>query len=756
MKIISCIPIDVTELQQKITHLEKELQETQKSKARNETKKTTVLQEGNFLCSPNCKHVNNVAISCNRLSPTDYSTGEDTHRLNNCCLSKLNPEPSPKSQDYVITESELTDQVEQQPANLKPRTGFFSKQRKLRKKRIMNTQMVYYAQNQATSPFEYCINGDCSSRIRRKKDSTSVNKPDLNGAYRKLYNHSPAQLSENANESEFSTPICRDVLPIKKEAEIQLPESDICSCCHGPFQNVDNHIHRHNHFNLAAPRRENRNAYYDSNLYDVVPVKENAPKVKHDVIKRHEPNNSVNIACWPEKTRPKYKIPRVISTHHCQAPTRHQIKIIRKAPAKSQYRKDLSTNKVLRIKPSYNPSKSRSIEFSEIYTKRLMKTRRKIANVAYKEATKRQDRACLTTVITNTECQTASLPHVHPKEQKREEDVKGTTSKRLQNETDVTLNQIKNILQTVLAEVKTNSKISNVPDHEKKDAIVQNGPSQSNIFGGSSFLHSFTYSPYNINSYNAPCTRQIPTSCYPPYVPTSPIKCMQYPLLLQPGKNMCTNCYKNNPLSFNHHLSNPLNIGSNVKNATSAATNTEQSQSRSKETENLIKEIYKSIALNQDSSKDERVSERSDVTDNFKRFKSSSSEEREAKADIAKAISEIFKNTKPIETSETRSISPPDSKLTSVHPSSLKNHEIIANISEYHSDIEKSDSVDSDEAEPTTGGLQSDEYDDESDCTIMNKDESDSDVTESENRELKTKPEVSAILVSIQMLQKLK
>lgn len=221
---------------------------------------------------------------------------------------------------------------------------------------------------------------------------------------------------------------------------------------------------------------------------------------------------------------------------------------------------------------------------------------------------------CLATSVNNTECQTASTKSVQL------EAVVNT-----ENKTEITLNQIKTILQSVLTEVKTNSQMKCLLECiPKKDAVVQKDQSQNNMqttvtpaskihpVQDASSLMNYSYSPYNLTPYGPPLSRRVPSSLLaPPLSPFQP-KCMQnYPLFIQTTGRQCACCFRSMPKGVNTSgsttVSNAPMPPIHQPHPTTIATNTEQLSnhgtplsSRRPETDKLIQEIYKSLAVNVD------------------------------------------------------------------------------------------------------------------------------------------------------------
>lgn len=524
-----------------------------------------------------------------------------------------------------------------------------------RKRKYKKSELVYYVRTETKSPFNQLtepMDSEQTTYHNRKddmavgmdKDYSMYNNYDMSERYvssmvRKQYEHYPmgAVLSDT---SEFSTPVCRD--PPRDRGLLRY-ESDICSCCHGPFHNVDDAMRLpHQHGNLcnvtpihgmgqyAQQQVTDNSAFYDSSLYDVVPVKEMPTKQRRDenVYVHQESSRFATLDVCPTKGK---------RTKHRKQHNYHNVVPLRIIPKYYAYRKRNNSKAVPQRTDSLGklahlrktdwkrdtirPSEISAVDCSPVYTRPIyvanISNKSHINSTPAKIPVQVKNVECLTTNVNNSECQTASTKSVQLEAITIDE-----------NKTEVTLNQIKTILQSVLMEVKTSSQLKSPPERiPKKDAIVQKDQSQNNmqsavaVGGGSnvqavqnavSSFMNYSYSPYNLRPYGPSCSRQIPSSqLVPPLSPFQP-KCMHnYPLFIQTTGRQCACCFRTIPKGVN-------TTGSTiVSNAppppirhpppATIATNTEQQSSRdthpssrSPETDKLIQEIYKSIAVNMD------------------------------------------------------------------------------------------------------------------------------------------------------------
>ncbi|XP_045785546.1 uncharacterized protein LOC123881044 [Maniola jurtina] len=457
------------------------------------------------------------------------------------------------------------------------------------------THLIYFAQHIENNPF----NTNASLNLYETLNNKTVSLSDayLDNVIRKQYDPQFV-VQEFSDTSYFSRPICRDTS--ERFARSGLYESDVCSCCHGRFQNIDNYMPKGfdfvNKLTQCEPNYTNR-TYYDSNLYDVVPVKENTNKLLKE---SNSPKKDIEIKCWPEQFRSKY----------------------RDDPKTAKYQTSLKRRDNLTAQTIYHKGKS---EQYNVQQKRINKHIHEISKVPpktcyihYSDADKNDD-------FSSAKVQKSEpVKTIMLKNESIDTDDSNTNllfsnqSTQLElvpddNKTESTLNQIKSILQSVLAEVKTKSKVNgSMEKTSKRDAVVQKGPSQNNMQGQSTLLHSFTYNnSYNANPYLPSCSRQLSAGQYclagVPYQPS--IKYLQnFPVFVQPSRRRLCACY-------HKHCSHK---SSKYKQASAAATNTDkyrageiQKNDGNKEIEKLIKEIHKSMAATMDfPTKENSVSEK--------------------------------------------------------------------------------------------------------------------------------------------------
>ncbi|KAJ8725352.1 hypothetical protein PYW08_003535 [Mythimna loreyi] len=767
VKIISCIPIDVTDLQQKIIHLEKQLEdatlalETSSPEAAGKSSKPSknskfpkltksgchravlesyysngseaapCLSSDSAQCNspaacPAClenKGKSNVSFafpSHSNTTPAIHSTdnsdiphGADqtvksskmdhysnqpirpnmdyyynqTVRSNNMnrfynqamkpnnVSRYYNQTAHPNSMSHYYTT--LPKMCDPQPNN--QRHKLFKKKKKIFKSKKVTSPCVYYAQTYS-SPFIKSNERDEAPQYERDSND-SMTRSYLAEMVSKQYK--PEVLCDNVSrQSEFSSPICRDVqpqagMPCAGSCRI---ESDICSCCHGAFRNLDLQPNKQNTFQTYMLHEMNAgSAFYDTNQYDLVPVKENPVKIKKDDWPtKKEPRAHIDMKCWPGNIRTKYRYhldPLPVNDYYSARPrddytvrkkldsygrkvpvTYNRVEPITRILAKR--RKDLYR----RERPiNIETSRSCCIDFGNVYPKKTYKRPRKLDSL--QPIVTKKNAECLTTVINNSECQTEMST------------VEVTLT---DNKTEATLNQIKSILQSVLAEVKVSSQTkSQVNENKpKKDAIVQKGPSRNNM-QASSFMNSITYSPYAMSPspYVTSCSRQMsPASQF--YCPHGGMKCFHnFPVFIQNpgGRHMCSSCYR----------SSQAKPGPTRQAATTATNTDVVKEAHSQETEKLIKEIYKSMALTMDFPNNTSLSEYDETMKSLHDFASPVVMKTEPKKqqpkiirNVVQAVSELFMKKDMMETSDTFNTTI-ESKLPS-HEASMRSQAVTS------------------------------------------------------------------------------
>lgn len=647
VKIISCIPIDVTDLQNKIQQLERQLKELSQRKdaqqlpsqaaspkpptkhektekpenAAATDKNQTIGEKVNTPANKGAAVVNTALFGDSFSGHTttvsycsdgslrdDMSHNRPTTSV--CCTSK--PRKSnlsfilPKmskctheqpNYDFISRENVNPDKIEKvdldkMDTNLAAAEHFYMNLfRKRKKKRVskgkskVKTHLVYFAQHDQRNPFNTNDTFDHSDTLNTS--TMSVNHAYLDNIIRKQYDPKYV-VQEFSDTSHFSGPVCRDTN--KNFTHSRPYESDVYSCCHGQFQNIDDYMPKgFKSVNRMTKHERNltNKPYYDSNFYDVVPVRENTINfVKGSVFSKRD----IDIRCWPERFRSKYRYgPKTVAYQAEKPPKRRDKLIVQKIKHKEISDQYTAEQKRIKIQETIKEtSEISSIEGDEYHkTSNKIKKLEPVKTVLLKNELTETDDTNTKVLVNNQSTQLELMPD--------------------ENKTESTLDQIKSILQSVLAEVKTHPRVNSALEKaSQKDTVVQKETSQNNMLGQSTLLNSFTYNhSYNANQYLPSCSRQalIGHNCWTgaPYQPS--LKYVQnFPVMVHPlGRHLCACYYKKS----SHKCSK-------CKHASMAATNTDkeiQSDGK-KETEKLIKEIYKSMALSMDfPTKDNSVSE---------------------------------------------------------------------------------------------------------------------------------------------------
>ncbi|XP_063531359.1 uncharacterized protein LOC134742259 [Cydia strobilella] len=611
VKVISCIPIDVTDLQQKIICLERQLE-----KKGCDSKK----------CAP---------VIVNRV--TADSIKPDTQQSQLLLFDTPNYYPRRHKHKTPDLTRYLQDPAGYSPKKSPSRQAFKTEPRNVFGRVIPEkerTRLVYYAET-AGSPFTYYK----KANDRSKENSDEPMDREYISSLAERQHMVKMYMDDDMLGSQGSMPVCRDVPRCSGTSD------DMCSCCHGNFLDVDCKIRRRPFYD---PNIDHGNIYYDSTLYDVKPVKEK-PVKNGDLIRK-------DLAFLPEyyQFKPEYSLNMESMPHNCS-----------RKPIQKRER---------RAKPVYLPNDSSAtdglVEFSHVYPKRLspkqalrhntnnvprnaectaqsdntefhtpskpiqtlhptnlISTSKNLSQPLSENAectqvinnskclighmkalqtslsrlgsthngtkTTLKNAACLAHPVNETECQTDPLQNAQ------------SDSPSPPDKTESTLNQIKTMLETVLVEVKTNSGVRTiVSEKETKDATVQNehGPTSSEC---ERLLNSITYSPYAMfNPYMASCSRTLPSYCSSMMRQTLTIPRHEPPrdLVPPPDLNYVPNFPEMVHQTVAAHSCFPDRNATQPKLTSTCGTNTlhDPPKRRNTETEDLIKEIYESIKLDVD------------------------------------------------------------------------------------------------------------------------------------------------------------
>ncbi|XP_061711758.1 uncharacterized protein LOC133521046 [Cydia pomonella] len=594
VKVISCIPIDVTDLQQKIICLERQLEKTQCDSKK--CAPVIVNRVGADSTKPNTRQSQVQLFD----SPTYYPRRH-----------KHTPDLSRYSQDPA----------QYRPKKTESRNVFG---RVIPEKE--RTRLVYYAQT-AGSPFTYYKKANDTSKensdepMDREYLSSLVERQHMVKMY----------MDDDMLGSQGSVPVCRDVPRCSGTSD------DMCSCCHGNFLDVDCKIRKRPFYD---PNIDHGNIYYDSSLYDVKPVKEKPVKNGNQIRKdmtflpeyyRFKPEYCLNMVPMPHNhcsTKPIQKRERrakPVFLPNDSSATDGLVEFSHVYPKRLSPKQELrhNTNNVSRnaectarsdntefhlrpskpiqtlhstnlISTSNNLSQSGNAECSQAidnskcligHMKALKTSLSKFGSTHNGIKATSKNAACLAHPVNEIECQTDPLKDLQ------------SDSTSPPDKTESTLNQIKTMLETVLVEVKTNSGVRTiVSEKETKDATVQNenGPTSE----CERLLNSITYSPYAmLNPYMASCSRTLPSYC----------SSMMRQTLTTPRHEVPPPDYVPNFPEMVHqtvaaHSCFPDRNAMQPKLTSTCGTNTlhEPPKRRNTETEDLIKEIYKSIKLDVD------------------------------------------------------------------------------------------------------------------------------------------------------------
>ncbi|RVE43321.1 hypothetical protein evm_012025 [Chilo suppressalis] len=605
VKIISCIPIDVTDLQQKIISLEKELDAVKASKPEPVAKTIACCPNAanalHIYCQPNAAQTVRIEQSEGaymKRSETENSLSTQPFSLKNsnsacpCCTDGINATYGDNQQIETETQCQMQGAIKK--GKLK---------NVLKRKGKYKTHLVYYAQTESGPFATYQNQTRATDKTGSRAPNEDISRNYISEVIQKQYAAVPIA-EEFPVCDQISSPVCRD---LDSEPDRQCNnncDTDLCSCLHGAFQNIDqspNRVHIDPIPTCFYNNDANTSDFYDTSLYDMVPVKEKPAKsTTREAAKRKLHIGDMDAMSGKYRQKYRYHPFAVnyskISPMPVVYPKKLPVNIINK---KERQGKDLSKREEVMRQLERNQEciKKCSIDCGNVYVKRIdgkikQPTINPIVSITHKNA------ECLTNNVKESECQTTTSQSVQIDKDLFQDDKK----------TEDALNQIKSILQSVLTEVKTNSQGKKVVDEKStKDAIVQKGMSQGMMPGCSSMLNSYTYSPYNMNPYVASCSPQVnPGAACCLNLPYVSGKYMHnFPVFIQsPMRDMCS-CYRN---------SSKAAKDMRLKLAATTATNTEAKE-RSEETQKLIQEIYKSVKLNMGMlTKDTSASENDGIT----------------------------------------------------------------------------------------------------------------------------------------------
>lgn len=545
----------MTDLQERITQLEKQLDQCHRGK-----NQPTVIYTNDQYHSENFSNddVDGLTTGSSKISKRSSTCTCKNKSKVSAFMYDMELNHAPMQPEFRKEHTEVNDKKDDLPQN--KQLGKAEKEWFRKQKIIKNEPLIYYAETKTCSPFARHARMSAERRLKKRRQPKTY----LDKVMSKQYK--PKVLVFNPRSTgELSVPMCRDAHEC--HSNVGVVESDLCSCCYGNFQNIDKYIGKTNYSTiLEEPSTSRQQCYYDDKFYDIVPVKENtdSDRAKDEEKQQQQVNmqkvlKKMDMLCKPSEIRPKIR--PVTVNYHTITPNRtwNSQRLYQKG-------KCPVVNKNQKMASRHSNITSCSIDCGGIYARnpgiKLFKSPKN------KRPIKKY----------------ADLETIHVS--KNQEPQKGDGNQP-DMKTEETLKQIKSILITVLSEVKSNSQ--NQPlEKGKRDVVIQKGLSQSEmLYSNSGLMHNFSYGPYGMNPYIN--SQVLPNMCYPL---TCPLRYTQnYPILVQPPpRPMCASCYK--PRSKESEQFPTRKI-------ISAATNTAESglNKRTTETEHLIKEIYKSMAL---------------------------------------------------------------------------------------------------------------------------------------------------------------
>lgn len=378
--------------------------------------------------------------------------------------------------------------------------------------------------------------------------------------------------------SQLSEPMCRD-REFTLNDNIQ-DATELCSCCYGGRHSPK--IHRHNDDSDARSvcdtrlysskrnprykyRRVQADAYNDSEIYDLIPVKEkSSPKTR----RKFAQENMANY----------YDYREVLPSPRTHRP---QLNLKAQYYAESEDHVDNIRHHSRKCSPKrYNKYQNRTETFDDFSSPRPIKTT-KIKQQRHKLVSKpeqiHQDKGTTSSLQNKEHFDTEHNTAMANATLNNTQETVSSTDK-----TDRALFEIKDILQSFLQEIKKETSSSGKSDISTK--LTQNcetNPSpQSNAGVMPNSGHSF-------NNYNAPQCSSAPT----PYImPPYPNACC-YPIMPMYSMNCMQNGYVMPSQSFTCGC-----VKSEDTREKNKGNNTTGNETFASETDELIKEIYKFVA----------------------------------------------------------------------------------------------------------------------------------------------------------------
>ncbi|KAF9411188.1 hypothetical protein HW555_009961 [Spodoptera exigua] len=409
--------------------------------------------------------------------------------------------------------------------------------------------------------------------------------------------------------SQISAPVCRDQEFPSIREDIQ-EGTELCSCCYDVTKHrtkysdlsemrsiCDTRLYSSKRHSRGKRRRIPIEVYDNSDLYDLIPVKEkSSPKTRRkfveDTMIPYEYYREVPPS--PRTLRPKLNLKAQYNTEF-EDYMKHAVR--KASPHKQRRRRerlDVESDITSVADPKLNKGQ-------------LLKTHKNMTCQVEDEdlCQRQQDNATAISLqypsYTNDQVN-ATIETTFNKTEEIEMPV---------DKTDKALCEIKDILQNFLHEIKKETTASQCDKSEisSKDETVENNNINENStkITGSRMPNSRHSISYNVGCNPSPYMTPFQNPCCYPMMPVCPVN---YPISMQSGfmipsqSYTCTNCVNapKEPVHTDHCCN---------KNATTTGTcNTETCHT---ETEKLIKEIYKFVAQSPNKKKESSVSDRNEA-----------------------------------------------------------------------------------------------------------------------------------------------
>lgn len=384
--------------------------------------------------------------------------------------------------------------------------------------------------------------------------------------------------------SQFSAPICRDQeYPIRENI---LEGSDLCSCC---FDGRKNHRSDYEYgindirsicdtrlYSAMPPtrhkhHRKHTDNYNDSNQYDLVPVKEkSSPKTKRKYTgDAMIPYGYKEVPPSPRSHRPRLNL-------------------------KAQYYNEFEEYMLHRRQRNGSPKRYKKKHYehipescvdesTEAVVTNKEKRKTQVVKSIQNETHIQQDVATTTSSLQSPIYSNAPA-NVPDSILNKTQETDSSTDK-----TDKALNEIKDILQSFLQEIKKETTVSQCDNSEINAKVTEKSLNEFRIESAKLNSSMIPNSGHNMNNYTLPqCGLSAPfmppftNPCCYPILPVCPMNCVQNGYAMPSQSFTCASCANNAKEEVLNKTTSPNESTNNVKN-----TN---------ETDHLIKEIYKFVA----------------------------------------------------------------------------------------------------------------------------------------------------------------